>query len=151
MEPALNDVARAYRDRVALDRVNADQDSARVRELGVRVVPTVIAMNGGREVGRRVGNQSRSDLAAMFDAALDGVTPPPAGVAPADRGLRLAAALALAVMAIAFHRPLLGAAAAAVAFTAIHDRCPLWNQAIKPFLRRLRGSPPPPPGPTTRG
>lgn len=151
MAPNLDELALEYEGRVTLEKVNADADPARVNELGVRVVPTVIAMTGGRETGRRMGTLSRNDLAAMFEAARAGMAPPPAGVAPADRVLRLAAATALLGMAIAFHQAILGAAGAIVAFAAVHDRCPLWNQAVKPLLRRLRGSPPPPPEPPTPG
>jgi thioredoxin-like negative regulator of GroEL len=42
--------------------VDVDKETERARDAGVKVVPTVIAMRDGREVGRRTGYRDKAAL-----------------------------------------------------------------------------------------
>lgn len=135
MTPTLNRLEEEYQGRVAVRRVNADEDPMLVQSYGVRAIPTVIAFAGERELGRRTGIQHHAALEQMFMAAEAG-TRPSTGPSRMDRGLRLGAGALLVGLAVVT-KPLLAFAGAAVIFSAIYDRCPIWNQLVAPTLRRL--------------
>ena len=50
MEPMVDEAASRHTGRVTLEKVNAHQQQARVRELNVRAVPTLIALRGNRQM-----------------------------------------------------------------------------------------------------
>jgi thiol-disulfide isomerase/thioredoxin len=136
MAPHLDRVQGEYNGRVALQKINADTAPELVRSLGVMGVPTVIALRDGREISRRTGFQSDADLRLLFDAAL---TAAPgtrlAGPTQLDRMLRIVTGFALLLLAVFTGWPwLLVAAAAIVLFSAVHDRCPLWQAVRSRFL-----------------
>lgn len=151
--PALDRLAAEYAGRVALVKINVDEAPGAARALGVRGIPTMLALRDGREVGRVVGVRPDAALRALFDAAAGSA---PAGSAPAGaldgstRALRLAAAIALLGVAAVSGWPLpLVVAAAAAAAAAVYDRCPLLAALT---ARRPRRAPPPPTpqGPSNR-
>jgi thioredoxin 1 len=129
MAPILDEVSETYRDTVLTIRVNADEDPESTRDLQVVSIPTIVVFDGGQERARRAGAQNRSDLAGLYEAAATGAEI--AGLSQRSRFFRIAIAAGLAFMATEFdvQWPLL-LAAGAVFFSAIHDRCPVW-QAIK--------------------
>jgi thioredoxin len=136
MAPALDRLEQTYEGRVVVRRVNADEEPTLVRSHGVRAIPTVIAFAEGRELGRRTGVQPAAALEQMFVAAEAGTQPPKSGPTRLDRGLRLGAG-ALLIGLAAVTKPLLALAGAVVIFSAVYDRCPIWNQLVAPTLRRL--------------
>lgn len=136
MTPTLDRLEERYQGRVAVQRINADEDPDLVRSHGVRAIPTVIAFSDGRELGRRTGVQPAAALEQMFVAAEAGRRPPTRGPSRLDRGLRLGAGALLIALA-AVTKPLLALGGAAVIFSALYDRCPIWNQLVVPALRRV--------------
>ncbi len=136
MTPTLDRLEKRYEGRVAVRRINADDDPGLVRSHGVRAIPTVIAFAGGQELGRRTGVQSATALEQMFIAAEAGTRPTSGGPSRLDRGLRLVAG-ALLVWLGMVTQPLLAVGGAVVIFSAVYDRCPIWNQLVMPNLRRL--------------
>jgi thioredoxin 1 len=58
-DPAL---VTLLRDRAVVIKVDVDQDAATAKELGVDVMPTLVAYRSGQEVGRLLGFQSADDI-----------------------------------------------------------------------------------------
>ena len=132
MAPVVERLAAEYAGRIDVVKVNAGEQHELVRQLHVSSIPAVVAYQNGQEVARRSGVQTQAMLAELFDAVASGTPPAPGRVHRTDRLLRLAASLVLLVLAWinGFSLPLL-VVAAAVFFSAVHDRCPLW-QAVQP-------------------
>jgi thioredoxin len=135
IEPSLRQLAREFDGRVELLKVNADEQPDLVRALGVRGIPTLIGFNNGTEVSRQTGARPLSELRALFETALTGRPPlPRRGLLPMERTMRSLAGLALLLVGwlAGPSIPLLGLGGI-VLFSAIYDRCPVW-QALAPRL-----------------
>jgi thioredoxin len=135
IEPALHRVEQEYKGQVDLWRINADENPDLLRHLHVYGIPTLLAFQGQAEVTRSTGVASPGAIKSLFEAALQGEAPLAAGIPVAERALRLGAGLFLAGLAawggfsgIYLALAVLGGA---VAFSAVYDRCPIW-QAIAP-------------------
>jgi thioredoxin 1 len=135
--PAIERLEAEYAGRVEVWKVNADDDPEAARALGVVWIPTLVAFHAGKEIARKVGAGSEGDLRGIFEAARLGEKPARTAIAPLDRLLRLAAGSAILVVGFA-NGPsaLLLALGGVVLFTAVADRCPIW-QAIRPRLASL--------------
>jgi thioredoxin len=139
MAPNLDRLKTEYAGRVELLKVNADQHPGLVQEWQVQGIPTLLAFRGGKPVARQVGLQPLPALRQFFDFAVSGQGEMKASLPPIERILRLGAGLALLVMAWAAGGSwLLAGLGLLVAFSAVHDRCPIW-QAVAPRLRSLLG------------
>lgn len=135
MKPIFDALAEEYDDRARVVAVNADESPEVAASLRVSAIPTVIVMHNGAEVGRRLGAQSETDLRAMFDAAVEGRDVPK--LTSRARLVRLVGAVALAIVAQgATPQWPMYAAAGLLAFSAVHDRCPLW-QGLMQVVRRV--------------
>ena len=145
VEPVLKNVGKQFEDRVDVWKVNADENQDLLRQLRIYGIPTMIGFNGGQEVVRKVGVASQGEMGALFEAAITGERPANPGLTFIDRILRVAIGLALIFLAytgqfsgIFLFLAILGGVAI---FSAVHDRCPIW-QAISPRLKTLfRGNP----------
>jgi thioredoxin 1 len=137
VEPILKRVGSEYSGRVDVWKVNADEHPELLRQLRIYGIPTIIGFKAGDEVARRTGVGSPQAMSALFEAAISGEKPTNAGLSLTDRIIRLALGIALLFLAYTggFSGLYLVAALAGglVMFSAIHDRCPVW-QAIKGFL-----------------
>jgi hypothetical protein len=80
MAPALQHLEATYENRVAVWRVNADEQPAAVQALGVHGIPTLVAFAGGQEQWRRTGAQSAGALTTLFAALESEQAPPPASL-----------------------------------------------------------------------
>ena len=143
IEPVVKRLEQEYTGRVDVWKVNADESPSLVQSLGVRSIPTLIVFRNGQEVSRSIGARSPAALADLFTTALGEEPPPKRGLAATDRALRLLAGTALLAIGI-FTGPswLLLGVAGLVLFSAVYDRCPIW-QAVAPRLKRLFRSPGP--------
>ncbi len=136
MAPHLAAIRSEYTGRVEVWKINADEHPDVVRDLRVFGIPTLVVYSGGVEVARRTGGMTAASIRGLFERALSpapepGSAPPHRGPTDYERWLRIAVALALLILAAFTGWPIvLLLAAAAVFFSAIHDRCPIW-QAIK--------------------
>jgi thioredoxin len=139
MEPSLNQAAKKFDGRVELLRINADQSPEIVSRLRVFGIPTMIGYSKGREIFRKTGAQSVASIEALFERALTGERTTSSITSPGmlDRILRLVSGLALlAIGWLGGHAWYLLLAGAAVLFSAVYDRCPIYR-AIVPRLREL--------------
>jgi thioredoxin len=134
MEPHLASVRNEYAGRVDVWKINADENPEAVRALNIFGIPTLIAYRDGVEVSRTTGGMGAGGIRSLFERALADPAQGAAGVhgsSDFERWLRLAVAFALVVLAALTGWPLvLLLVAAGVFFSAIHDRCPIW-QGVK--------------------
>ena len=139
MAPIVERLAGEYEGRVDVWKVNADEQPEEARRLRVLGIPTMIAFRSGQEAARKVGAGSEADLRLLFESAFSGQALARRGIALSDRLLRLAAGAALVLLGLTSGPSLLLLAfGGVVLFTAIADRCPVW-QAIRPRLAALIG------------
>lgn len=137
MAPALARVEKTYAGRVELWRLNADDAGPIVQQLGVYGIPTLLLYRNGQEITRRTSGQSEAGLTAFFEAALHDTPVATPVLSQTDRWLRLFAGFALLLLGW-FNGPalLLLLVGLAVLFSAVYDRCPLW-QALSARVRTL--------------
>jgi len=142
VEPVLKNVGKQYEGQVDVWKVNANENQDLLRQLRIYGIPTMIGFNGREEVVRKVGVASQGEMGALFEATMSGEKPTNPGLTLIDRVLRVAIGLALLFLAytgqfsgIFLFLAILGGVAI---FSAIHDRCPIW-QAIAPRLKALLG------------
>lgn len=95
MEPMVDEAASRHTGRVTLEKVNAHQQQARVRELNVRAVPTLIALRGNREIARLTGAQSEQAINNLFALVAGDSTVGLKRLSRTDRTVRLVAAIAV--------------------------------------------------------
>ncbi len=70
LTPVLDRVGEDYAGRVAVWKVNADEEPEVAIALGVRGIPTLIAFRDEQEVGRQVGLAPERILRELFETAV---------------------------------------------------------------------------------
>lgn len=137
MAPWLEQVGVEYQGKVNLVRINADEHPELLRELNVLGIPTMLVFQDGQETTRRVGAQDLPNLQSLFAALASGEAPPRPTLSMLQRLLRLSLAAVLAVMGMSSGNSIvLLALSGIIFFSAVYDRCPIW-QAIAPRLKAL--------------
>jgi thioredoxin 1 len=68
--PALAEAARHFRKRLRFGLVNVDEEPGLAERYEVSGLPTVLVLQGGRPVVRRVGLMGRERLRAFLEGAL---------------------------------------------------------------------------------
>ncbi len=140
MEPLFEEMQSRYEGKVDLLKVNADESQPLVKQLGVLGIPTTIVYRNGKEIGRRTGAMSRSDLQMLFEAALrEDVVRIPA-MSRTTRWIRLFIALALMGMGMTLEASgVFYALAFLMLFWALYDLIPgvsgLRDRLIKKLLQ----------------
>ncbi|HHW85513.1 MAG TPA: thioredoxin [Chloroflexi bacterium] len=139
LSPRLAQVSEAYADQVDVWQINADEAPELTRALKIMGIPTLLMFRDGQEVARRTGLQSVDALRTMFDALLvtdaNGAAPRIARLSDTERWLRLTTgAILVGLPMLMGWSPFLVIVGAAVIFSGVYDRCPLW-QAITAKLR----------------
>jgi thioredoxin 1 len=66
LEPAVKEIAGEYAGKLKVVKVDIDESPGIATRFGIRGVPTVVVMKGGREVKRQVGLVPKSKLVALF-------------------------------------------------------------------------------------
>lgn len=136
MEPLLKRMESEFQGRVALWRINADEEVELLRHFKVFGIPTLIGYRQGHQVIRVTGAQSADALRKLFEALAQG-TPIERGLTLQTRLLRLISGLALIILGWwGASSLLLVALGGIIMFSAVYDRCPVYN-AIAPRLKKL--------------
>jgi thioredoxin len=139
IKPTLEKLAQEYEGRVDLWQVNADDNPELLKSLRVFGIPTLIVYRNGQETQRYVGAKSSSTLKLLFEALAAGGEALPANLSSTDRLIRLGGGVALAgIWAVADGHWLLLVFAGILMFSAIYDRCPIWN-AVTTRFKELTG------------
>jgi thioredoxin 2 len=68
--PAVEDAAHRFAGRLKVLKVNVDEAPTVARRFGVQGVPTLLVLNGGREVARQVGALPGAALARWIEGQL---------------------------------------------------------------------------------
>ncbi|GAB7533993.1 thioredoxin [Burkholderia sp. 22PA0099] len=71
LAPVLAELASAYAGRLAVVKINADENKQTMSEHSVRGLPSLLLFANGRELARVVGVQSRTRLEVFVDAHLE--------------------------------------------------------------------------------
>ncbi len=72
LTPTIDALASEYQGRVAVGKVNVDQERGIAGTYGVQSIPTIVFLRDGEEVARVVGLRSRDELARTLDGLLAG-------------------------------------------------------------------------------
>jgi thioredoxin 1 len=70
MAPIFEEFAREYAGKMVFAKLNTDENQQTAFKLGIQGIPTLIFFNGGREVNRVVGLESREMLRRSIESAL---------------------------------------------------------------------------------
>jgi thiol-disulfide isomerase/thioredoxin len=142
IEPALKKLEQEYEGKVEVWKVNADEQPEVLRKLKIYGIPTVIGFKDRQEIVRQTGAANRAALERIFEAALTGeiLAEAETPLTWLDRLIRIA--IGVMFLGLAYLGSFRGLYAVFVLFavialfSAVHDRCPVW-QAIKPKLKSL--------------
>ena len=70
ISPIIDELSDEYREQVSFGKLNADDNSEKVRELGVRNIPTIMIYKDGQIVERNTGAISKNQLKELIDKHL---------------------------------------------------------------------------------
>lgn len=70
ISPILSEVSQDYKDRMAIAKVNVDENQAIAAKYGIRGIPTLMLFRNGNLVGTKVGAVSKGQLTAFIDSNL---------------------------------------------------------------------------------
>lgn len=65
--PALAELAGQYEGKVQVAKLNVDENPQTAADFGIRSIPTLVVVKGGKEVDRHVGSGPKAMLRALFD------------------------------------------------------------------------------------
>jgi thioredoxin len=140
IQPALDKLSDEFSGKVDVWKINADEQPEILRQLKIYGIPTLIAFNNGQEVSRRTGAASASILATLFEAAISGEKPASRGPAPLERLFRLLAGIVLIFLAytggFSGWYLVLAGFGGLILFSAVYDRCPIYN-ALSTRIRAM--------------
>ncbi len=68
--PVLEELSELYKDKVAIVKLNVDQNQANPQKYGVMSIPTTILFKGGAEVGREVGFSGKEVFEELIKKSL---------------------------------------------------------------------------------
>ncbi|PIQ78495.1 thioredoxin [Candidatus Peregrinibacteria bacterium CG11_big_fil_rev_8_21_14_0_20_46_8] len=66
MAPIIDEISQEYEGKIAVYKLDVDQNQETPGKFGVSSIPVLVFMNDGEEVGRAVGFQSKDDLEDKF-------------------------------------------------------------------------------------
>ena len=70
MASVLESIAMEYRERVAVVKMNIDENPKTAPKFGIRGIPALVLFKGGRVEGQRVGAVTNAQLATFLDTHL---------------------------------------------------------------------------------
>lgn len=66
--PVLDELAKDYDGKLAVVKVNVDENTAAPAKFGIRGIPTLLLFKNGTVMATKVGAASKSQLAAFIDS-----------------------------------------------------------------------------------
>jgi thioredoxin 2 len=70
LAPVVEELATELDGRVRVAKLNVDENPATAARFGVRSIPTLLVLRGGREVDRIVGVQSKAEIVRRLERAV---------------------------------------------------------------------------------
>ena len=136
VKPILEKLAREYTGRVDLWQINADDSQDLLRELKVYGIPTLIVYRDGKETLRQVGAKPAGVLHSLFETLANGGEPTQRGLSSMDRYIRMGTGVAVAAIGWMTQTSwLLIPLGGVLMFSAIYDRCPIWQALTRQFKK----------------
>jgi thioredoxin len=134
-KPVLDKLGKEFAENVEFLPVNADTAREVLEKYRVFSIPTVIAIQNGKEVARITGAQNEAGYRSVFESLANGreVKIP---MTQFDRMLRLGAGGLFVMIGISNGNWLVAGIGAVIAFMGIYDRCPIWNALTNMFQRK---------------
>ena len=68
--PMLDAVANSMGERIAIKKLNVDENRGVAAQYGIRGIPTMILFKDGQQVATKVGASSQADIQNWIDSAL---------------------------------------------------------------------------------
>ena len=68
--PILDELADEYQNKLTVAKINIDENQKIPASYGVRGIPTLILFKGGEVIATNVGQATKSQLAAFFEAII---------------------------------------------------------------------------------
>lgn len=134
MAPLLDEAAAQYHGRVEVVKINADESPELLASLGIVGIPTLLGVVNGEVAYRKTGAAGAGEIRRIFDALAAGRAVEK-GPAPVERMVRAGSGLLVAGLALlTWPSWLLLAVAGLLVFSAVYDRCPIY-QALLPRLK----------------
>lgn len=65
--PVIDEIAKAYADKLVVGKLNVDENNATAAKYGVMSIPTLLIFKDGEEVERIVGYKSKSELTGIIN------------------------------------------------------------------------------------
>ena len=69
--PVIDELTQEFEGKVAIKKMNVDENPATPSKFGIRAIPTLILFKNGEVVGRFVGLQSKSRLQGAIEQAIE--------------------------------------------------------------------------------
>ena len=67
MSPVIEELEKELAGKVEVEKINVDENQAKASEYGVMSIPTYIVLKDGKEIGRKIGVTSKTDLLNMIN------------------------------------------------------------------------------------
>lgn len=68
MAPVIEELEKELAGKVEVIKINVDEKPAEAQKYGVMSIPTYIILKDGKEVGRKIGVTSKSDLIKLLQS-----------------------------------------------------------------------------------
>jgi len=66
MASVIEELEKELKGKVEIEKINVDEDQAKASKYGVMSIPTFIFLKDGKEIGRKTGVVSKSDLIQLL-------------------------------------------------------------------------------------
>lgn len=68
MNPVIEELEKELTGKMEVEKINVDENQAKVTEYGVMSIPTYIILKDGKEVDRKIGVASKADLLKLLQS-----------------------------------------------------------------------------------
>lgn len=89
LRPLFRTAAADNTDTIRTREINVADDLETARKLGVRVAPTLIALQNGAEIDRHIGAGNAADVERIFGSAVSGITTGNRRIGSGERRIRV--------------------------------------------------------------
>lgn len=67
MEPIVEEIEKELKDKIEIVKINVDEKPDEASKYGVMSIPTYIVLKDDKEIGRKIGVTSKSDLLKLVN------------------------------------------------------------------------------------
>ena len=68
MAPVIEELEAELKGKIETEKINVDENQAKASEYGVMSIPTYIILKDGKEVDRKIGVTSKTDLLKLLQS-----------------------------------------------------------------------------------